>query len=174
MGLRGWAYVKSLGRGVVSPITSARTSARALSTRPPSPTLPQVVAVQREADSRLTLLVQGLARGYTLRATQTLPYARADFAILPDEEQLLSSARLAGRFLAASGWSEKTDGTHELRGLRRDTRHVRDESMPCPAGTHRLHELQRRLTCAASAAEEAHWRGYEHANLSLSMHLSLC
>ena len=46
--------------------------------------------------------------------------------------------------------------------------------MPCPAGTHRLHELQRRLTCAASAAEEAHWRGYEHANLSLSMHLSLC
>ena len=46
--------------------------------------------------------------------------------------------------------------------------------MPRPAGTHRLLELQRRLTCAASAAEEAHWRGYEHANLSLSMHLSLC
>jgi len=99
--------------------------------------------VQREADSRLTLLVQGLARGYALRATQTLPYARADFAILPDEEQLLSSARLAGRFLAASGWSEKTDGTHDGAGCgaTRDT----SRTSPC-------HALQARTACTSCSA----------------------
>ena len=143
IGLTWLGYVESLGHGVVSPITAARLSARALSTRPPSPTLPQVVAVQREADSRLTLLVQGLARGYALRATQTLPYARADFAILPDEEQLLSSARLAGRFLAASGWSEKTDGTHDGAGCgaTRDT----SRTSPC-------HALQARTACTSCSA----------------------
>ena len=38
-------------------------------------TLMQIVAVQRETDARLTLVVQGLARGVALRCTQALQYA---------------------------------------------------------------------------------------------------
>ena len=33
--------------------------------------------------------------------------------------------------------------------------------------------LRRRLLLAAAIAEETHWRPYEHANLSLSMHQTL-
>lgn len=39
-------------------------------------TLMRVTYARREADSRLTLVVQGLARGLVLRETQALPYAR--------------------------------------------------------------------------------------------------
>lgn len=56
-------------------------------------TLMQVVAVQRETDARLTLIVQGLSRGVALRCTQALPYARADFQLLPDDEMLLGNVR---------------------------------------------------------------------------------
>ena len=78
-----------------------------------------------------------------VRCTQELPYARADFQLLPDDEQCLACARRARGFLRTSG----------VTAPRR--------------------ALQQRLLMAAAAAEEAHWREYEHANLSLSIHQTL-
>lgn len=110
-------------------------------------TVMEIVAVQREADSRLSLLVQGLARGIAVRPTQTLPFARADVQILPDDEQLLACALQSRRFLStqalASGDSTADDA------------------------------LRRRLTMAAATAEERHWWQYEHSNISLSVHQTL-
>ena len=60
----------------------------------------EVVAAQREKDSRLTLLVQGVGRGIVLRATRDVPYTRADFQLFPDDEQLLAAARRASAFVA--------------------------------------------------------------------------
>jgi Lon protease-like protein len=111
-------------------------------------TIMQVVAVQREEDSRLTLLVQGVGRGVAMRSTQTLPYARADMQLLPDDEQLLACARHGRRFLSGQQLESRSD-SHGMLGM------------------------QRRVIMAAAAAEEAHWLQYEHANISLSMHQTL-
>ena len=64
-------------------------------------TIMQVIAVQREADSRLTLLVHGIGRCIVLRATQESPYARADVQSLPDDECLVSCAHRVLGFLGA-------------------------------------------------------------------------
>ena len=58
-------------------------------------TLMRVSFAQREQDSRLTLVVQGLARGVVLRPTQDLPYSRGDVLLLPDAEALRDAARAA-------------------------------------------------------------------------------
>ena len=58
-------------------------------------TLMRVSFAQREQDSRLTLVVQGLARGVVLRPTQDLPYSRGDVLLLPDAEALREAARAA-------------------------------------------------------------------------------
>ena len=55
----------------------------------------RVSFAQREQDSRLTLVVQGLARGVVLRPTQDLPYSRGDVLLLPDAEALRDAARAA-------------------------------------------------------------------------------
>ena len=55
-------------------------------------TLMQVVSVERLSDARLILVVQGLGRAAVLRATQQLPYARADVQLLPDREALLAAS----------------------------------------------------------------------------------
>ena len=112
-------------------------------------TLMQVVAVQREDDSRLSLIVQGLARGIVLRPTQGLPYARADFQLFADDEALRVSARRARRFLGATEMGSVGSPLVDMDGVRR------------------------RLTQAAVVAEERHWWAYEHANLSLSTHQTL-
>ena len=59
------------------------------------------MAVQRESDSRLTLLVHGLSRAVVVRPLQELPYARADVQLLPDDEALSAAAVAAGHFLQA-------------------------------------------------------------------------
>ena len=116
-------------------------------------TLMQVVAVQRESDSRLSLLVQGVARCIVTRPTQSLPYARADVQLLPDDEELLSSARHAQRFL-----SSQIDG----------------ELQTAQGASLDMGGLRRRLVMAAAIAEENHWREHEHANMSLSVHQTIC
>ena len=55
-------------------------------------TLCRVAIAQRNADSTLTLVVQGMGRGVVLRASQLLPYSRGDVQLLPDCEVLLASA----------------------------------------------------------------------------------
>jgi Lon protease-like protein len=133
-----WLYAHVLLPGGVENLANPEYELRPGTKAPLHGTLMQIVAVKREVDSRLTLLVQGLARGYVTRSTQALPYARMDFVILPDDEQLVANARRVSHAL----------GAQSSRALRR------------------------RLLCAASAAEEVHWRAYEHANTTLQ--LSLC
>ena len=60
-------------------------------------TLVKIVLAQREQDSRLSLVVQGLARGSILKQTQALPYARGHVQLLPDMEALIAGARAARR-----------------------------------------------------------------------------
>jgi len=145
-----WLYAHILLPGGVENLGNPEYALEPGTSAPLHGTLMQVMAVQRETDSRLTLLVQGLARGYALRPTQELPYARVDFALLADDEQLAASARHAEAFLERERFLAALVGEESIRALRR------------------------RMVCAASTAEEVHWRAYEHANRSLSMHLSLC
>jgi Lon protease-like protein len=65
-------------------------------------TLMRVLRCDRMADSRLRLVVQGVARVRVLRERQTLPYARADVRILPDAEELASADAAAGDAEAAA------------------------------------------------------------------------
>ena len=102
-------------------------------------TLMQIVATVREQDSRLSLLVQGLSRVVVLRATQTLPYSRADVQLLPDLEALRGGARASRRWLRDVGALKHTDVT-----------------------------MRRRLALAAAMAEEATWRPYQFANASVT------
>ena len=133
-----WLYAHVLLPGGVENLANPEYELRPGTKAPLHGTLMQIVAVKREVDSRLTLLVEGLARGHVTRSTQALPYARMDFAILPDDEQLVANARRASH-----AWEAQSSRA-----------------------------LRRRLLCAASAAEEFHWRAYEHANTTLQ--LSLC
>lgn len=131
----------------------------------------QVVAVQREADSRLSLIVQGVARGVVLRSTQTLPFAKADMQLLPDAEQLSDCARQGTTFLreqlrkATAGGGAEEEGAEEGTGGSAEA----DASSSADADDGVL----RRLVMAAAQAEEEYWRPFEHANLSLSMHQTL-
>lgn len=144
---RPWLYFHVLLPGGVSNLDNPEYALEPGSKAPLTGTLMEVVAVQREADSRLSLIVQGLARGIVARPTQMLPFARADVQLLPDDEALLHSARRARRFLAAApgalSLARSKDG------------------------------VQRRLTMAAAIAEEEHWWEYENANLTLSQHQTL-
>ena len=142
-----WLYAHVMLPGGLENLADPAYALEPGSSAPLHGTIMQVVAVQREQDARLTLLVQGLSRAIVLRATQSLPYARADMQLLPDDEQLLASARRVARFLH------------------------RDASAAATPPPSRV--LRRRLLLAAAAAEESQWRAYENANLTLSQHLSL-
>ena len=65
-------------------------------------TLMRIVYAQREADSRLAIVVQGLSRCVVVRPTQELPYSRGDVQILPDAESLIAAARHASRLWATT------------------------------------------------------------------------
>ena len=143
---RPWLYAHVLLPGGVSNLASEDYALEPGTKAPLLGTVVEVVAVQREADARLTLAVQGLSRARVLRATQALPYARADVVMLPDAEALLAHALAAQRFVAENGVPPQVAARRSVR---------------------------RRLLMAAAAAEEGVWKPYEHANLSLSMHLAL-
>ena len=66
-------------------------------------TLVRVAVAQRNPDSTLTLVVQGLCRGVVLGPTQYLPYSRGDVQVCPDSEALLAAARASERYLATPG-----------------------------------------------------------------------
>ena len=53
--------------------------------------LMQVVAAERQSDSRIALICQALSRAVVLKGTQALPYSRGDIQILPDVEQVRRS-----------------------------------------------------------------------------------
>ena len=141
-----WIYFHVLLPGGVDNLADPQFSLEPGTKAPLCGTLMQVVAVQREEDSRLSLIVQGLGRGIVVRSTQSLPYARADVQLLPDDEALVECAQRGRRFLAS------TDALEEARSTE---------------------GLEHRLVMAAASAEEKLWCGYEHANLTLSMHQTL-
>lgn len=66
-------------------------------------TLMEVVSVERQPDARLAMVAQGLGRAVVVRATQSLPYARADVQLLPDAETLLAAACTSSRWLRQAG-----------------------------------------------------------------------
>ena len=69
-GPQPWIYLHVLLPGGVENIANPEYALVPGSKAPLAGTLMQVMAVQREADSRLTLLVHGVGRGVVLRATQ--------------------------------------------------------------------------------------------------------
>ena len=85
-------------------------------------TLMRVVYAQRQPDSRLTLVVQGLGRGVVIRPTQMLPYSRGDVQLLPDSESLIAAARASARWLrqldrsSGSGSGSGSDGGSSMVG----------------------------------------------------------
>ena len=101
-------------------------------------TLMEIAFVEKQPDSRLTIIAQGLSRAVVVRQTQALPYARADVQVLPDSECLVSSARAASRWLRDGDGGGGEDG---------------QQSEP--------------LMLAAAAAEDACWRAYENAPTTL-------
>ena len=100
-------------------------------------TLMRVVYAQRQANSVLTLIVQGLARGVVTRPTQDLPYSRGDVQLLPDGEVLRAAARMV---------------------LRRP----RDDAPPPQPPS-----IARRLVAAAATAETEAWLPYEAVSLAM-------
>ena len=119
-------------------------------------TLMRVAAVERLPDSRLALIVQGLCRAVVVRATQTLPYARADVALLPDAEQLLAAARANRRWMLAAQQQAAERATGDA--VEADGSSV---EVPTPAA-------RRRMVMAAAVAEELCWREYEnHRDVAL-------
>ena len=101
-------------------------------------TLVRVVFAQRNPDSTLTLIVQGLCRGAVLRPTQYLPYSRGDVQILPDSEALLAAARASKRYLQQQGGA----------------------TLASPV-------VKRRMVAAAASAEASCWFPYEAVQLSV-------
>ena len=144
-----WFYGHVYLEGGVENLDNPDYALKPGSKAPLTGTLMQVVAVQRESDSRLTLIVQGLARGIVVRPTQDLPFARADMQILPDDEMCRACARRSRRFLEG------------------------DKEMTMRANNVDVDGLRRRLVMAAATAEERYWNEYENANISLSVHQSL-
>ena len=140
---RPWLYAHVLLPGGVENLANPAYRLEPGSDAPLQGTIMEVVAVQREADSRLSLLVQGVARGIVLRPTQALPYARADVMLLPDDEQLLECALMSRRYLLSSS------GAYES----------------CFEGASDPEQQQRRIVMAAAAAGDRHWKAYEHANV---------
>ena len=65
-------------------------------------TLMRVVGAERREDSRLTCVVQGLARVRVLEQTQQAPYVRATVQLLPDAELTMSCYPLANALLKGS------------------------------------------------------------------------
>ena len=117
-----------------------------------SGTLVRIVYAQRNADSTLTLIVQGLARGVVLRGTQTLPYSRGDVQLLPDAEALLAAARSTERYLKQMVATAARDAANDA-----------DSGVPRAAdatGT-TSRSVKRRLVAAAAAAETEAYFGYE-------------
>ena len=104
-------------------------------------TLMRIVDVQRQPDRRLALVAQGLGRAVVLRASQALPYARADVAILPDAEEMLSVVVSALR--AAPRLAMASDSALDL---------VSQRDM---------------LIMSAAATEEDAWREYENQPVEL-------
>ena len=145
-GPQPWLYFHVLLPGGVDNLDNPEYALEPGSKADLTGTIMQVVAVQRESDSRLTMLVQGLCRGIVVRSTQTLPYARGDVQVLPDEEMLIENARRARRYINTMGSEERVRATDGL---------------------------EPHLVMAAAQAEELHWRAYEHANLTLSVHQTL-
>ena len=107
-------------------------------------TVMRVVAARREADARLSLIVQGLARGVVLGATQALPFARANVQALPDAEALADAARSSRQWLVS----------HEAAAA--------DQLRPSLYA-----RLRWRMLAAAAAAEERCWRPYEFKDVEL-------
>lgn len=110
-------------------------------------TLMEIVSVLREPDSRLVLIVQGIARAHVLRETQQLPYSRADVQILPDAEALRSAARASRRWL-------------------REAKAVGRTNAP----------MRQRLALAAAVAEDNCWRGcaYSSSRVEDPLHVYIC
>jgi len=65
-------------------------------------TLMRVVSAERTADSRLTCVVQGLARVRVIEQTQKEPYARATVQLVPDDELSRACYPLANALLKGS------------------------------------------------------------------------
>ena len=61
--------------------------------------LMRVVSATRNADSRLTCVVQGLSRVRVIEETQKEPYQRATVQMLPDDEATCARYELAGTLL---------------------------------------------------------------------------
>jgi Lon protease-like protein len=95
---------------------------------------------QREQDGRLSLVVQGLARGLVLKETQALPYSRGHVQLLPDSEALLAGARISARYLRQ----------HPL-------------NLPAPSEA----AAQRLLALSSASKELIHYFDYEAALLSI-------
>lgn len=103
-------------------------------------TLCRIVLHQREQDGRLSLVVQGLARGLVLKETQALPYSRGHVQLLPDSEALLAGARISARYLRQ----------HPL-------------NLPAPSEA----AAQRLLALSSASKELIHYFDYETALLSI-------
>ena len=86
-------YMHLMLPGGTKNLANEKYALRPGTSQPLHGTLMQVVAAIREPDSRLILVVQGIARAVVVRGTQALPFSRADVQLLPDIEALQAGAR---------------------------------------------------------------------------------
>ena len=148
-------------------------------------TLCRIVLAQREPDSRLSLVVQGLARGIVVRQTQALPYARGHVQLLPDAEALYAGVRAAARHLLLRKQQKAADNEvpgEEYSGQWSDSTkssfadYVRGGGAEAEAGAGEVvggggvavTEAVRLLAMAAAAKEMTMSVAYETASLSLN------
>lgn len=130
-------------------------------------TLCRVSFAQRNPDSTLTLVVQGLARGLVLAPTQYTPYSRGDVQLLPDSEALLAAALATERFLRR-GLSEVAAGGASSTGD-----DAGGATTTATAATTISDAGRRRLVAAAASAELRAFLPYEAASLSVDADDSL-
>ena len=122
--------------------------------------LMQVLDVTKASDGRLQVVAAGLCRFEVLRATQTLPYSRADVRLLPDQDEVamygndgLDASRDAARRAAAAAslaWSGREASAELSLGYM-------DEIVPLPltASSFCAETTEAAEQAAATAVDEA-------------------
>ena len=104
--------------------------------------LMRIVSAQRREDSRLALVVQGLARVRVLEQTQCVPFSRANVQLLPDAE------------ITASYYDQ---ATAELMGIPEE----RLKESPLPGELANCEQWVHTVAHAAAVAAEVAWVEYE-------------
>ena len=163
-------YLHALLPGGTSQLSDPEFELRPGTKAPLHGTLMRIVAVLREADSRLVLVVQGLSRAGECRCLPVLPIAFYCHKCSPSAYLVASRTRAV---VLCGTQSLPYARAHvqllpDLEALRAGARESRAWLRQTGAMKHTDATMRRRLALAAATAEAGVWREYEFANVSVA------